>query len=92
MAIGGFRHKGLSELFVSGKAGAIGAQYRKQALLILDRLAAATDIKDLEGVRRFHALRGGQRGRYSMWVSGNFRITFGWESGRAVGIDFEDYH
>lgn len=92
MAIGNFRHKGLGQMFVSGKSGAIGAQYRKQALLILDRLSAATDIRDLEGVRKFHTLRGDQAGRYSMWVSGNFRITFGWISGHAIDIDFEDYH
>jgi proteic killer suppression protein len=92
VAIESFRHKGLATLFVSGRSRKIGAQHRKQALLILDHLAAATELKDLENVRRFHTLRGDQTRRFSMWVTGNYRITFGWRGGHAIEIDFEDYH
>jgi len=27
-----------------------------------------------------------------MWVSGNYQITFEWRDGRAIDVDFEDYH
>ena len=92
MAIESFRHKGLQELFVSGQSGRIGAGHHKAAILILDHLDAAADLIDLHGVRKFHALKGRESGRYSMWVSGNYRITFEWRDGRAIDVDFEDYH
>jgi proteic killer suppression protein len=38
----------------------------------------------------FHSLRGS--GRFSVRVSGNWRITFGWLDGDAVDVDLEDYH
>jgi proteic killer suppression protein len=38
----------------------------------------------------FHALRG--EGRWSIRVSGNWRITFGWDGVDAVDVDLEDYH
>jgi len=41
---------------------------------------------------RFHALTGGQRGRFALLVSRNWRITFGFEGEDAVEIDLEDYH
>jgi proteic killer suppression protein len=40
---------------------------------------------------RFHGLQG-QPKRWSVRVSGNYRITFGWSGENAVDIDFEDYH
>jgi len=40
---------------------------------------------------RFHALRGRPL-RYSVRVSGNWRITFEWEEGHLVRVDLEDYH
>jgi proteic killer suppression protein len=92
LAIGNFRHKALQELFVSGNSGRIGAAYKNPAILILDHLDAATELADFRGVRKFHALKGRESGRYSMWVSGNYRITFGWRDGRAIDVDFEDYH
>jgi proteic killer suppression protein len=30
--------------------------------------------------------------RYSVWVSGEWRITFGWDGDDAVDVDLEDYH
>lgn len=40
----------------------------------------------------YHALTGKLKGRHSIWVSGNWRITFGWKDGHAVDVDLEDYH
>ncbi|ACJ00162.1 type II toxin-antitoxin system RelE/ParE family toxin [Rhodospirillum centenum] len=39
----------------------------------------------------FHCLSGTPR-RWSIWVSGNYRITFGWDGVDAVDVDIEDYH
>ncbi len=46
---------------------------------------------DLPGFH-FHALKGDAKGRYSVRVSGNFRITFGWHDDDAIDVDLEDYH
>jgi toxin HigB-1 len=40
----------------------------------------------------FHALRGDQTGRFSVLVTRNWRITFGWDDAEAVDLDLEDYH
>jgi plasmid maintenance system killer protein len=32
---------------------------------------------------RFHGLKGEDKGRYSDWASGNWRITFGWDEPEA---------
>jgi len=39
-----------------------------------------------------HQLRGKHRGRWSVRVSGNWRITFKFDGPDAVDIDYEDYH
>jgi toxin HigB-1 len=38
-----------------------------------------------------HPLRGSPL-RYSIWVSGAWRITFAWDNGDVYGVDFEQYH
>ena len=38
----------------------------------------------------FHLLRGEQR--WSIRVTGNWRITFGWDGVDAIDVDLEDYH
>jgi proteic killer suppression protein len=40
---------------------------------------------------RFHSLHGNPR-RWSVRVTGNYRITFGWTGEDANDVDFEDYH
>lgn len=40
---------------------------------------------------RFHALQG-KPPRWSVRVSANCRITFGWLGEAAEEVDFEDYH
>ena len=32
------------------------------------------------------------RGRWSVWVNGNWRLTFEFEAGQAYLLDYEDYH
>jgi toxin HigB-1 len=39
----------------------------------------------------FHGLHGKPK-RWSLRVTGNYRITFGWSDGNALDVDFEDYH
>ena len=40
----------------------------------------------------WHRLTGDRAGRWSLTVSRNWRLTFGWQEGDAVELDLEDYH
>lgn len=95
MAIKSFAHKGVEDVFCSGRSRKIGAEYRKRMKLILDAIDAATGVGDLQGARGFHALGGDRSGTFAMSVSGNWRLTFRFENGDkgdVVDVDFEDYH
>lgn len=47
---------------------------------------------------KLHALKGknikGQamQGHWSIWVSGNWRLTFGFEGEDVILVDYQDYH
>ena len=93
MAIKKFSHKGLNELFCTGKSAKIGAEYRRRVLPILDALEAATCVDDLRGVRGFHAYAGERAGTVD--ISGNWRVTFRFEhddNGDVLDVNFEDPH
>lgn len=59
----------------------------------LAALETATTIDDMDipGFR-LHALRGEQASRWSIRVSGNWRLTFEFRDGDAHVLDYEDYH
>ena len=61
--------------------------------LILAVLNAATGPADLAlpGLK-LHPLKGDQKGRWSVGVSGNWRLTFGFTGKDADDVDYEDYH
>ena len=92
MAISRIRHKGLRELFETGRSARVGRGLQRNALLILDHLDAIADLADCEGVKDFHALQGSRRGHYSMHVSGNWCITFTFDGKDVEVIDLEDYN
>jgi proteic killer suppression protein len=90
--IGSFKHKGLAELYEKGKTRYIGSGNAKKCERILQSLDAAAQPEEmnLPGLR-FHGLQGGPK-RWSVHVSANYRITFGWAGENAIDVDFEDYH
>lgn len=45
---------------------------------------------DLPGYR-LHLLKAADKGRWSIWVNGNWRLTFAFRNGHAFDLDFEDY-
>ncbi len=53
--------------------------------------ALTIDDMDLPGFR-LHRLRGEFAGRWSVAVSGNWRLTFEFQDGNATIVDYEDYH
>lgn len=64
------------------------ARVRRQ-LLALDAASKPEDV-NLPGYK-FHGLSTDPK-RWSVWVTGNYRITFAWEGGDAVDVDIQDYH
>jgi proteic killer suppression protein len=49
------------------------------------------DDMDISGFR-LHPLKGELRGRWSITVNGNWRVTFEFKDGNAYVLDYEDYH
>ena len=87
-----FRHKGLEELQLTGKTRRIGAEYVRRCIRILQLLevAAKPEEMNIAGLW-FHRLQGSPA-RWSVRVTGNDRVTFGWLDESAIEVDFEDYH
>jgi proteic killer suppression protein len=90
--IGGFRHKGLEEIYLTGNTRRIGAAYIRKCVRILQLLEVAAHPEDMNIAGfRFHGLQG-KPPRWSVRVTGNYRITFGWSGENALDVDLEDYH
>lgn len=88
-----FEHKGLEAFFQTGKARKLPAQNVQRVARMfraLDR-AARPQSADLPRYR-FHVLKGDRRGTFSIWVSGNWRMTFGWDGQDAIDVNMQDYH
>ena len=62
----------------------------RRILAMLDQSHTPRDM-DLPGFR-LHALSGDRRGHYAVSVSGNWRVTFRFEDGHAIDVDYTDYH
>lgn len=93
MAVVSFRHKGLERFFTRGSTAGIQVKHADRLRLILGRLAAATGPGDmrLPGLH-LHQLLGSRAGTWAVAVSGNWRVTFGFEGRDVVRVDYEDYH
>jgi len=90
-----FRDKRTRE-FAAGKRVKAFAGFDRTARLKLDRLEAATSLRDLAALpgNRFEALLGKREGRYSIRINDQWRICFEWP-GRAPGpsnVELVDYH
>ncbi|WP_454056643.1 type II toxin-antitoxin system RelE/ParE family toxin [Cupriavidus sp. Marseille-Q8015] len=94
-----FRHKGVERFFKRGtKAGIIAAHADRLSLqlAVLNR-AKRPEEMNIPGWN-FHALSGRNprkqdlAGHFAVSVSGNWRLTFTFEDGDAVLVDYQDYH
>jgi proteic killer suppression protein len=93
MAIKTFKHKGLKRFFESGSKTGIQVAHANKIARILDRLNAATEVKDMNAPGYdFHSLKGNLIGFYSVHVNGNWTIIFQFENGEARNVDLVDYH
>lgn len=88
-----FQHKGLKAFFERGSKAGIQPHHAEKLNRQLAALnqAAAPGQMDVPGWR-LHSLAGGMAGHWSVWVNGNWRLTFTFEGEDAVLVDYQDYH
>lgn len=88
-----FRHKGLQTFFETGSRAGIQPHHSKRLRMQLAALDTALSVEDMDipGFR-LHGLKGADKDRWSIWVNGNWRITFEFIDGQAYILDYEDYH
>jgi proteic killer suppression protein len=91
--IGSFQHKGLKDFWEKGSRKGIPPAMAPRIERVLDAMDAATDVSQLNlpGFN-LHQLKGDRKGEWSIWVSGNYRITFRFAQGEACDVNLEDYH
>ena len=87
------RHKGLRRFYDTGKTSGIRSVHAGRLRLQLAALDTAYTIQDMDipGFK-LHPLKRKLKGRWSVWVSGNWRLTFEFKDGDVYLLDYEDYH
>jgi len=88
-----FKHDGLRRYFETGNPKGLAADMAKRIQIRLNLLNRARELRDiaLPGFG-FHPLKGDRKGEYAISVSGNYRMTFRFESGDVLDLNLEDYH
>jgi proteic killer suppression protein len=88
-----FKHKGLEDFFYTGDKKGIKTDHADRLSRILDRLNAASQIRDMNYPGSFlHQLTGNKKGLYAVRVSGNWRVFFRFIDGDAYIVGYDDYH
>ena len=88
-----FVHKGLERFYRRGTKAGIQAKHTDALRSILGLLDAATSPEDLNApALGLHGLKGKRSKTWSVKVSGNWRITFKFESEDIADVNYEDYH
>ncbi len=88
-----FKHKGLQRFFETGSKKGIQPAHAvklERQLVVLNRANNPADM-DIPGWR-LHSLHRELAGHWSVWVNGNWRMTFAFEDGDAILVDYQDYH
>jgi len=91
--IKGFKHQGLKKFFETGSRKGIQAGHAaklSRQLAQLDMAGSQNDM-DIPGWD-FHSLKGDMKNHYSISVNGNWRMTFTFDHGDAILINYQDYH
>lgn len=82
--------------FAGGKRVKAFAGFARSARLKLDRLEAATSLRDLAALpgNRFETLVGDRKGQHSIRINDQWRICFEWPGGSLgpTNVEIVDYH
>lgn len=88
-----FRNRALQRFWERSEARGLNPQHVRKIELILAMLEQATAPEDMNlASLRLHKLTGDRSFRWSVWVNGNWRITFSFDGEDVVAFDYEDYH
>lgn len=88
-----FAHKGIKVFFETGSKAGIQAAHAPKLRLQLAALNRAKKPDDMAAPSwRLHALKGKLAGHWAITVNGNWRLTFRFEKGDALLVDYQDYH
>lgn len=89
-------HKGIKAMLAGKPAKGMDPKAVRKIMQQLSALEAADTIHTVATVPGWHLAEktGPMAGKWSMWVTGNWRLTFRLESpgGPVIDLDFEDYH
>ncbi|CAN7446248.1 type II toxin-antitoxin system RelE/ParE family toxin [Phyllobacterium sp. LjRoot231] len=89
----GFRHKGLEIFYRSRSTRGIQVAHASKLARILTAIDAAAGSDDLNLPSfKLHPLKGALKGHWSIWVSGNWRVTFRFVGADVEMVDYLDYH
>ncbi len=89
----GFRHKGLEIFYRTGSSRGVQVAHAAKLSIILAALDVAAKPDDLGlPAFRLHPLKGKLKGLWSMWVNGNWRVTFRFTGADIELVDYLDYH
>ncbi|HKH96946.1 MAG TPA: type II toxin-antitoxin system RelE/ParE family toxin [Beijerinckiaceae bacterium] len=85
-----------TERFARGDAVKEFSGFARQAEVRLDRLDAATSLRDLGALpgNRMEALKGNRKGQHSIRINDQWRICFEWPDGSPgpANVEIVDYH
>lgn len=89
----GFSHKGLEVFYRTGSTRGIQASHAgklRRILAVLDVAARPQDMS-MPGYK-LHSLKGELANQWSVWVNGNWRVTFRFTEAGVELVDYRDYH
>ena len=88
-----FRHKGLKAFFETGSKAGIQAAHAPRLAAMLRRLNETTNAQgmNMPGWGLHPLKRRDLKGHFSVWVNGNWRLTFTFEATDGVLLDYHDY-
>jgi proteic killer suppression protein len=89
-----FRDKETERVWKREYSKRLSRDIQERALMKLQRLNAAGDLKDLSipSSNQLGPLKGDRRGEYSIRINKLWRICFRWWDGHASDVEITDYH
>ncbi len=89
-----FRSKEAKRVWSREYSKRIPRDIQERALMTLQQLNAAGDLKDLSipTSNQLEALKGDRKGEYSIRINQQWRICFRWRDGHAFDVEIVDYH
>ena len=89
-----FADKETERFYITGKSRRFPASLFKAAVRKLDYLNRAKVLQDLPAPPGDHleALKGGDKGKYSIRLNDQYRIVFTFHAGDAADVEITEYH